>query len=341
MSQDTYPSHLDPSALLRARDGIYAADLLIAAIVELDFFNRTSHRSWTFEEIVSEFQIAARPADVLLTLLCAMKLVDKDRESYRIRQEAEVFLSQNSRWDLGPYFASLKLRPQVQQILHVLRTDEPAAWENTNANPDWATAMTDEAFARRFTAAMNGRGEWFGPGLARALRLDHAASLLDVGAGSGVYARILREHYPHVKMAVLEKSPVDRVARCYLESTDVGRNITVLRGDMFEDIPKGYGVHLFSNVLHDWSSSRVRELLARSRQSLGKGGQIAVHDAFIDRNKCGPLDVAEYSVLLMMLSQGQCYSIGDMEGYLLDAGFHSVDYRPTLCGRGVMIAQAG
>jgi len=110
---------------------------------------------------------------------------------------------------------------------------------------------------------------------------------------------------------------------------------------MFVSIPEGFGVHLFSNVLHDWRSSQVRELLERSRASLPLGGLIAVHDAFIHRDKRGPLAVAEYSVLLMLLSEGQCYSIGEMEIFLEKAGFTDIDYRDTVADRGVMTARAG
>jgi predicted O-methyltransferase YrrM len=336
---DTFPAHLDPAALLRARDGIYAADLLIAAIVELDFFSRVAGRDWTEADLAAELGIEARPASVLITLLCAMELLERDGERVRMGALAEVFLTRSSCWDLGPYFASLKLRPQVQQILQVLETDRPAPWESSEANADWATAMEDEAFGRRITAAMNGRGEWFGPSLARALPLDDVSSVLDIGGGSGVYARILKEHSPGLTVAVLEKSPIDKVARDYLDSTEAGRHVEVSSGDMFAAIPEGFDLHLYSNVLHDWGQARVRELLARSRDSLNAGGRIAVHDAFVNRDKCGPLDVAEYSVLLMVLSEGQCYSVGEMETFLVDAGFRDVSYQPTTAGRGVMLAR--
>lgn len=339
--EKTVPRDVDPTALLRARDGIYAADLLIAAIVELDFFNRIAGRDWTEPELAVEFGIGARPAGVLVTLLCAMGLLERDGDRVRTRSLAEVFLTRSSRWDLGAYFASLELRPQVQQILQVLRTNRPAPWESSEANQDWAAAMADEAFARRLTAAMNGRGEWFGPRLASALPLADVGSVLDIGGGSGVYSRILKEHSGALAVAVLEKPPVDQVARSYLDSTETGRTVEVLSGDMLTALPEGFDLHLYSNVLHDWAEERVQELLARSRDSVTDGGWIAVHDAFIDRDKCGPLDVAEYSVLLMVLSEGQCYSVGEMETYLLQAGFGEVRYEPTIAGRGVMLARAG
>jgi len=52
-----------------------------------------------------------------------------------------------------------------------------------------------------------------------------------------------------------------------------------------------------------------------------------IHDAYLNAAKDGPLHVAEYSVLLMHSSEGRCYSVGEMEGYLNDAGFRDVVYR--------------
>jgi SAM-dependent methyltransferase len=339
-SRSPCPSGLDPSLLLRERDGIYAADLLIAAITEFDFFARMSDGMWTARQLQSKFEIAARPLDVMLTLFTAMGLLRQDGDGHRLNPQAAAFLSHESKWDMGPYFASLKLRPQIQQIVGVLTTDRPARWESADDNRDWANAMVDEAFARRFTAAMNGRGEWLGPRLAGAMTLDGARSLLDVGGGSGVYARVFQERYPDLNVAVLERPPVDAVARSYLDGSEAGRRVRVLPGDMFQAIPNGFDVHLFSNVLHDWGEPQVRALLERSRASLPQGGQIVIHDAFIDRNKQGPLAVARYSVLLMLLSDGKCYSIAEMEDLLTAAGFREIRHRDTTADRGVIVARA-
>lgn len=331
---------LDPTFLLRERDGIYASDLLITAITEFDFFDRISGGVWTEAQLQAKFGIAARPLDVMLTLFTAMGLLQQESGGHALSPQAEAFLSHDSKLDMGPYFASLKLRPQIQQIVGVLTTDRPARWESADANRDWANAMVDEAFARRFTAAMNGRGEWLGPRLADAVALSKAPSLLDVGGGSGVYARVLQERFPDLSVTVLERPPVDAVARSYLDASEAGRRVKVVPGDMFQAIPDGYGVHLFSNVLHDWGEAQVRTLLERSRAALPQGGQILIHDAFIDREKRGPLAVAQYSVLLMLLSDGKCYSLGEMEAFLEQAGFCEIRYRETTADRGVMMARA-
>ena len=80
-------------------------------------------------------------------------------------------------------------------------------------------------------------------------------------------------------------------------------------------------------MLHDWDEPVVRQLLGKSFAALPPGGLVLVHDAYLNAAKNGPLHVAEYSVLLMHSSEGRCYSVAEMESYLIDAGFRDVALR--------------
>ena len=97
-------------------------------------------------------------------------------------------------------------------------------------------------------------------------------------------------------------------------------------------------MHLLSNVLHDWDVGRVRELLAKSAAALPGGGMIIIHDAHINADKTGPLPVAAYSALLMTITEGKCYSEGELAGYLADAGFGGFSCVPTAADRSVITA---
>jgi hypothetical protein len=69
------------------------------------------------------------------------------------------------------------------------------------------------------------------------------------------------------------------------------------------------------------------------------GGMIVVHDAHINATKTGPLPVAAYSVLLMTISEGKCYSEAEMTDLLARAGFSNVEYFPTVADRSVITAR--
>jgi len=327
----------DPVAIYRYRDGMFAADLLTAAIAWLDFFTWLSEHPSDRATICAHFEIHERPADVMLTLFAAMDLVVSREGVFELTAVAREHLVSTSPWFIGPYYASLKDRRACRDFVEVLRTDRVAPWVGLEVPKDWHRAMEDAEFAGRFTAAMDCRGRYLGQALAGSLDLGAYAHVLDIAGGSGVYACTLVARHPHVRATVLEKPPVDAETRSTIVGRGFAGRVEVIAGDMFTDPwPTTADVHLLSNVLHDWSPADVGRLLTRSFEALRPGGLLVVHDAFINADKTGPLPVAEYSTLLMQLTQGKCYSSREYAEFASAAGFVDAEYRPTVADRGRM-----
>ena len=329
----------DPLEIYRARDGIYAVDLLSAAIAHLDFFTWLAAHPSSLGAICAHFDLQPRPVDVMLTLFTAMGLVTEAGGVRHLTLRAREHLTGGSPWNLAPYYISLKERPQTLDMLKVLRTGKPANWGSYDAEA-WAKAMESPAFAAQFTAAMDCRGVYLGQALSKKLHLAEHRSLLDIAGGSGVYACSLVAHHPHLTAAVFEKPPVDRIARESIARYGATARVQVIAGDMFRDpLPSGFDLHLISNVLHDWDEPEVRALLSKSRDTLSTGGLLIVHDAFINDRKTGPLPVAQYSVLLMHSTEGKCYSLGEMRRFLSETGFDWCDHQPSAADRGFIVAR--
>jgi 3-hydroxy-5-methyl-1-naphthoate 3-O-methyltransferase len=331
--------HTDPVDIYRVRDGIYAPDMLLTAIVHLDLFSWLEGNPATTAEVCRALDTSPRPTDVMLTLFAAMGLVEERQDVFHLTPLASEHLVKTSPWFLGPYYESLKNRPVALDLLKVLRTGKPANWGSQKDGKDWHLAMETEEFAAQFTAAMDSRGVYLAQALAKSIDFSQRRHLLDIAGGSGVYACSLVTHHPHLSATVFEKSPVDGIAARAIASRGCAERVAVAAGDMLEGpLPVDADVHLYSNVLHDWDEPVVRQLIAKSFAALAPGGLIVIHDAFLNAAKSGPLQVAEYSVLLMHSSEGRCYSTREMEGYLVDAGFRDASYRDTAAARGVMTA---
>ncbi len=336
-------SRSDPTSILRYRDGIYAVDLLTAAITEFRFFDHLKARPGTLSEICKHFGWAERPADVLLTLCLCNEYVLRDNAGcFTVSEVAREHLCHDSPWDLSPYFASLRDRPVVGDFVRVLKSGGPAHWSGLDeAGDDWHGAMLKEDFARTFTAAMDCRGVFLGKKLADAVAdvLSLSRKVLDVGGGSGVYACALVSNAPALEAVVLEQAPVDVIARKHIHERELDGRVRVESGDMFQDPwPADCDLHLFSNVMHDWGAPEILLLLRRSRESMVKGGRVLVHEAFLNADKRGPLPVAEYSCILAHSTQGRCYSVAEMAFFLEEAGFSCIEHRDTGGDRGVVIA---
>jgi 3-hydroxy-5-methyl-1-naphthoate 3-O-methyltransferase len=347
----------DPTLLYRIRDGIYAGDLLIAAVADLDLFTWFERRGpLRASELVAELGLAERPTDVLLTYCAALGLIDRDvsdGDRLELTEMARQHLVAGSPYDLGSYYASLAERPAAIEFGRVLRTGERAAWASarpTERQPvspavsgsaaDWLGRLADAQFASSITAAMDARVAFLGPGLIAAIADLAISNLLDVGGSSGRYASALIQGRPQTRAAVFERAPVDEVARTLLRERGLSHQISVITGDMFTDpLPGGYDVHLYSHVLHDWDAERVEHLLAASFAALPAGGWLLDHDTHINPDKRGPLPVAEYSILLMHSTPGKCWSTAELAEIANKVGFVDITDRPTAGDRSVLFAR--
>ncbi len=338
MSHDlTSAPDTNPLNIYRYRDSLYAVDLITAAL-SIGFFTWLSANPSTLNGICGHFDFKERPADVMLTLFTANGWVKNDAGVFHATDTAKEHLCAGSVWDLRPYYASLHERPIARDYIEVLKADKPAGWSGDKAAFDWHKAMEQEDFARKFTAAMDCRGLYLAQALAKKLDLTGRSCLLDIGAGSGIYACSIAAQHTHLKAVVFDQAPVDRIAAKLIEERGCADRVSVATGNMFDGLPTGCDVHLFSNVLHDWGVTEVKKLLAVSHASLNPGGMLLIHDAFINAEKNGPLHAAEYSCLLMHSTQGKCYSTSEYTALLSDAGFAPGEYHDTVVARGFMAA---
>ena len=330
----------DPTSLYRYRDALYAEDLLIVALVRLDFFTALAAEPADLDALCRRHEIHHRPADVMVTLFVAMGLIERHADGrHSVTETAREHLVASSPWFIGPYYESLVDRPVVVDLLRVLRTDKPANWGSQTSQPDWHKAMEKPDFARQFTRAMDCRGVFLAQALARDLPIGGSRSLLDIAGGSGIYACSLCAHFPELTATVLEKPPVDAICAGAIAERGFADRVRVVAGDMLAGpLPRGHDLHLYSNVLHDWDVGIVRDLIVRSFEALPAGGRLLIHDAFLNRRKDGPLHVAEYSVMLMHATQGRCYGVGELETWLTEAGFTDCTELPGGAARGGLIA---
>jgi SAM-dependent methyltransferase len=343
MENVTRRPQTDPTEIFRQRDGIYAPELVAAAIVDLDFFSwlakLPANSPADAQTICASLGLTARPVDVMLTLFCAMGYLKAESGAFHLTEMAREFLVRDSPWFVGPYFAHFVDRPVYKGLLETLRTDKPA-WSDTAARKPWAEAMEDEAFAEQFTGTMDSRGMYVGPALAAQLDLKSRSRVLDIAGGSGIYACCIAAAHPHLQAAVFEKPPVARVTRKSIAKRGFTERVGVTPGDMFRDpLPAGYDVHLWSNALHDWNAPTVKRLLEKSFAALPSGGLVVIHDRHLNPEKTGPLRIAAHSVFLMAGTEGRYYSISEIEEFLSATGFAGTDYREVVLDYSVITAR--
>src|SRR5665213_2122542 len=98
----------DPTSIYRYRDGLYAVDMLTAAICELDLFSWLAENPSDKTAICRALKLHERPADVMLTLFTAMGHLQNQDGVFSLTETAREHLVKSSPWFIGPYFASVK-----------------------------------------------------------------------------------------------------------------------------------------------------------------------------------------------------------------------------------------
>lgn len=328
----------DPTTIYRQRDALYASEMLIAALKELDLFSWLAGGPQTIESICRQFGFHARPVDVMTTLFVASGWLRREGEKLVLTETAREHLVHDSPWFIGPYFPPVKDRPIARDLVDCLKSGKPANFASRKDHHDWHKAMETEEFAREFTAMMDCRGILLARALAARLDLTGRRRLLDIAGGSGVYACALCAHFPALRATVLDKSPVDQIAAGAIRNRGFSDRVDVVAADMLNStLPSGHDVHLYSNVLHDWDVDGVRKLLQSSAEALEPGGWLIVHDTFLNADKTGPLHVAEYSVLLMHVTQGRCYSEKEITDWAAPVGLNRTHHVPTAAVRSALV----
>jgi len=329
-----------PSRIINIRESAFAYDVFIMAVSYLDFFNRLNASPADIATICATFNIKERPADVMLTLFKAYGFIKEKNKKFYLTDTAKTYLLKESGYDLTSYVTSLKDRPICTDMLNVFRTGQPANWAAAKSGQDWASSMENDAFAASFSAGMNSRGAYLAGGLVKALDLNGFKKVLDIGGASGIYTAALLNAFPRLTGTVFEKPPVDKVSKYSINKLGLSGRVEIVAGDIFQDsLPQGHDIHFISHVLHDWDIKECKTILKNSYNNLSPGGIIILHDAHINKRKTGPLSVAEYSVLLMALSEGKIYSVTEMQDLLEATGFKDVQYKPTILNRSIITAR--
>jgi hypothetical protein len=88
-------------------------------------------------------------------------------------------------------------------------------------------------------------------------------------------------------------------------------------------------VHFYSQIYHDWSPDKCRELSTKSYEALPVGGRIIIHEMLFNPAKTGPLGVAAMNMAMIALTQGQQFTGRELRALLRDTGFRRLQAVPT------------
>jgi 2-polyprenyl-3-methyl-5-hydroxy-6-metoxy-1,4-benzoquinol methylase len=293
-----------------------SAALLTA--IKIDLFERLG------SNCVSPETLAEEEDQEGLTRLCralaGMDLLEKKGQSFRNVGEVEQLLTSHGQFDLRPIFRHFtELYEMWGELDEALREGQSYEFDDRE----------DDTFSEEFTEAMEARSHFAKDELVDAIgdRLN-GGRLLDLGGGSGVFARALLNHDPRATGVVADQPEPLSVAQRYIEADGLSDRLETRELDLVEDDDYGseFDVVLLSAILHIFGHETVRSILERTYDALSTGGIIVVRDYLNHDDHTGPLDGLLFDVLMYLATEeGRTYTEQELREAMAEVGFGSIE----------------
>ncbi|GAB3737670.1 methyltransferase [Spirosoma lituiforme] len=342
---------LDLAPITRHLRAMYGSRLLVAAVHHLPVFDQLGDKPQSLADISHRLGLSERPAMVLFPALCAMGLLTYDETDRLAITALGRYLTESQTPNLTGYTGLEKEDNGVVEMAARLRNDGPL--DTTEGisfvkEGEGPSPMDDPDLARKFTLGLAGRARHLSPIVAANLT-RREGHLLDVAGGTGFYTYEWLLANPTSTATILDRPAVLAVAAEILdEFSQSGRpgahtirdRVRFQPGDMLTDDLPQTDILLAASLFHDWPVPTCQWLAHRFASALRDGGELWVHDAFLNDTLDGPLPVTDYSAQLFWGTKGRCYSRAEYRGWLAEAGLKPTDENiPTQMDYGLIWAR--
>ena len=148
-------------------------------------------------------------------------------------------------------------------------------------------------------------------------------SVLDIGAGSGVWGIALAKQSPRVRIRAVDWPLVLEVTKRVAARHGVADRLTAAPGEFFEaDFGEGHQVATVGHILHSEGRDRSRRLLKKIWSALAPGGTIAIQEFVPNEERTGPLHTLIFAVnMLVNTDEGNTFTFAEMSAWLSEAGY--------------------
>lgn len=311
---------LNPEKVLRYSFA-YAPPLMIEAAVRLGLFDALVDAPRTAEELAKHLGANHRGLKILLNGLVGLELLTKPHAGhYALTPEADTFLVGGRPAYMGGFFrhTSSQLIPRWLGLTEIVRTGKAAT--AVNEESDGATffeQFVEDIFPLSRQAALGfadkiGLRESTGP-----------VSVLDVGAGSGVWGVSLAEKSKQVQVTAVDWPRVLKVTQHVATRHGVADQFTFAPGDFSTaDFGRNHQYALIGHILHSEGPTRSKELLKKVFAALAPGGTVVIAEWLVNESRTGPLPGLIFAVnMLVNTEDGDTFSFTEIAKWLKDAGF--------------------
>jgi ubiquinone/menaquinone biosynthesis C-methylase UbiE len=150
--------------------------------------------------------------------------------------------------------------------------------------------------------------------------------MLDIGGGSATYSIAFAKKNKNLTVTLIDLPPVLKITREMITENRLTKRFHLIGGDFFKvDFGSGYDLVYISHIIHQNGGNENLMLAKKAYQSLHEGGEIVLHDFFLDDSGTAPLFSATFALnMLVHTETGRSYKFSEVEDWLTEAGFTGI-----------------
>jgi len=309
-------------AQLATLAGGHAEARAIQVALKLGVFEALKDAGLAGSDLAAAIGCNQRATALLANALAALGLLAAAGDRYSLTETSRRLLVESAREYLGGMILfDEALWETWGKLEDSIRSGRPAR------PPDmYQTARIEtERFIRAMDSLVRARGDavW----AAGYLDLGFARMIVDLGGGPGTYLAEFLRRYPDARGALWDLPATLEVARRILREREprVLERIEMRTVDYLEgELPGPADVIFMSNIIHSEDEPTNAALMGKCFRALAPGGLIVIKDHIMNRDLTEPGAGAVFSLYLLLTTRGRDYSLDEVSGWLLAAGFAEI-----------------
>jgi len=302
----------------------YAPPLIISAAVQHGIFDQLDAGPKTAQELADAAGVPLRGIRAVANALVGIDLLAKDADGrYALTPESAAFLVSKKPSFLGRMIrhTTVQVLPRWTMLGEIVEHGKSlGSVNNQEGGAEFFQQFVEDLFPLSYPAAQ---------ALAAELKVAEATapvSVLDLGAGSGVWSVALAQASPKVSVTAVDWPIVLEVTQRVAARCGVADRYTFVAGDLgLADFGHGYNVATLGHILHSEGEVGSRELLKKTFTALAPGGTIAIQEFLVDEQRAKNTMGLIFAVnMLVATDDGDTYSFEEIANWLTGTGFVNV-----------------
>ncbi len=311
----------DFMAIMKIASAYWSSRVLHAAN-RLDLFTKLDGREAAAEELSRECSTDLRGIEILLVACTALGLLNRKDGKYSNNELSSAFMVKGrERYQGGIvsmfddwYFPWAGLPESVI-------TGKPAIQKPHD--------VSDEA-TRNYIMGMHHRAVGQAYLLADTIDLKNRKLICDIAGGPGTFTVFLCKKNPDLKGIIFDLRQTLKITEEIIKMFNAEDQVTTREGNYLKDsFGTSYDVVLLSSMMNQESPEVNKKTFKKVFDSMVSGGVLILQEQMLNSDKTGPLLSALIGVnQLIHTPGGTAYSDREIAGWLEEAGFEGMEFKP-------------